>query len=217
MRKTMFISLFVIALTTNPLVGQRLELPGELVRNFQMGNNKLPTNLVGSPYLDEAFTPGTVKIKDQTYNALLRYNAYLDEIQTKNEKNEDIALLKRDYITASFGGKDYAIIRFSENKQGYVIHLAKGDINLYKRYTKEFVAEKEATSSYSKSQPPKLIDKITYYIKKGDAPVQEIRLKKKDFINALAGEDVKSYLTENKAKLNKENEAIQLVRYLNAL
>ena len=125
--------------------------------------------------------------------------------------------MKRDYITAKFGGKEYSIITMDNNKKGYVINLAKGEINLYKRFTKEFIPEKEATSSYSKPQPPKLEDKISYFIQKGNEPAQEVRLKKKDFLAALADKDVKSYLAENKSKLNKEYEAVQLVHYLNAL
>ena len=219
MKHTLLISLFAFSLINFSAEAQgnitRLELPRELVRNFQMGNNKLPTDLQGSPYLSEAFVPGLVKVNDNTYNAVLRYNAYLDEIQMKNEQNQDIALLKRDYITANFGGKDFAIVTLPDNKQGYVMRLAKGDISLYKRYVKEFVPEQEATSSYGKSKPPRLVDKISYYVKNGDQPIQEIKLRKKDFINTLGEQEVKSYLQENKSKLNTETDAIRLITHLN--
>ncbi|NKI31858.1 hypothetical protein [Croceivirga thetidis] len=210
----------LLALCTSSLFyaqvsGVRTELPTEMVRNFQMGNNILPTNLVGTPFLDETFSPGIAQVKDKKYNAVLRYNAYADEIEMKDENNESIALLKRDYITASFGGNDYQILTMGD-KKGYVITLEEGAYSLYKRHQKEFIPEKEATSSYGSNKPPQLVDDITYYIKMGDEAATEIKLKKSDLAKFLGEKKVKEYAKMNKSKLNSEQDVIALLKTLNA-
>ncbi len=194
--------------------GIRTEFPAEMVRNFQMGNNKLPANVKGSPYIHETFLPGTVVIKSQSYNTILRYNAYADEIEMKNERNENIALLKRDYILASFGGEEYTIINLGE-KKGYVLALEKGDISLFKRHTKEFVPEKKATSSYGNGKPAQLVDNISYYLVVGDKPAKQIKLRKNDLIKLIGEKKVKDYSKMSKSKLNSESEIINFIKNLN--
>ena len=55
-----------------------------------MGNNILPDNIQGSPYLSDEFIPGKVVIKnDKPVMAALRYNAYQDEIQMKDPQNKN--------------------------------------------------------------------------------------------------------------------------------
>jgi len=194
--------------------GVRLELPTEMVRNFQMGNNKLPSNVKGSPYLNKTFMPGVATIKDQSYTAILRYNAYSDEIEMKDEDNKNISLLKRDYITASFDGNNYEIINLG-NKKGYVIVLEKGHYSLFKRYIKEFIPEKEGATSYNSGKPAQLIDNISYYIKIGDASAKQVKFRKNDLMNLLGEKEVKSYAKMNKSKLNSESEVINFIKKLN--
>lgn len=211
----LLLSLCTSSLFYAQVSGVRTEFPTEMVRNFQMGNNQLPPNLVGTPFLEETFLPGIAQVKDKKYNAVLRYNAYADEIEMKDENNDNIALLKRDYITATFGGNDYEILNMG-GKQGYVIALEKGEYSLFKRHQKEFVPEKEATSSYGSNKPAQLVDDITYYLKIGDEEATEIKLKKNDLAKILGEKQVKEFAKMNKSKLNSEKDVIGLLKTLNA-
>ena len=63
-----------------------LELPSSYINNNTYGgiNTSLPPNVVGSPYLTEEFVKGTVFIEDEKpYVAMMRDNAYQDEIQVQ--------------------------------------------------------------------------------------------------------------------------------------
>ena len=90
---------------------QRIDLPGEYIRQRVVGKN-IPSNLVGSQFYNEAFAIGTIYKNDsKEFSALLRYDAFNDEIQIK--QNDDItSLLKVDNISVSLNNKKYKVFNY---------------------------------------------------------------------------------------------------------
>ncbi len=198
---------------------QNLDLPMDYMQNNVTGKNNLPSNVQGSPFFNDAFLYGTVFVKDDSYNAEMRYNAYLDEVQAKS-KGEVISLLKRDYVKAEIAGQLYVISDYEQNgnkKQGYFVELNAGDTRLLLRQTKKFVEEKKADSSYKSDEPAKFVDEKEYYLAKKDMPATKVRLKKKEILNLLNNDTAKEYVAKNKLKLNKEASIIQFLNYYNTL
>ncbi len=202
----------------------RLIIPAEYVRQNLMGNNLLPSNIQGSPFLFDEFIPGKVVIKnDKPFMASLRYNAYQDEIQMKDPQNNTIALLKRDYIKVQIRNDRFHVMSFEladgSAKQGYLISLNEGKVSLFKRYKKIFIEGQEATSSYGSDKPAKLEEEVTYFLKKEDGVARELKLKKKELLNMLSDKesDLKAYISENKLKLKSAEEVVQLLNYYNSI
>ena len=203
---------------------QNIELPTEYMNNSTLGgvNSGLPNNVQGSPYANEEFVIGKVFVNDDDpYNGILRYNAYQDGIEMKTEKGI-ITLLKRDYLKAQIAGKLYLIENYKKNgavRKTYFVELSKGKARLLLKQGKKFVQERKATSSYSKDQPPKFEDEISYYIiTEGNAAI-ETRLRAKDVINALPDhkKELTAFVKKNNLKLKTEAEVIQLLSYYNSL
>lgn len=222
MKKIVF-PLITFALFVNGMVmGQattRVDLPTEYVRNTTVGNNSLPENVQGSPYFTEGFVSGKVYTeKGEPYSAMLRYNGYNDQIEMK-DMDKTIALLKRDYITASFGGKNYAIKKYkakSSEKQGYFVVLNDGAIQLLLKQEKEFIDGKEANTSYGNKIPPKFAERTTYYLKNGDLAAVPTKLKKKDILGLLENKkELADFVSSNGLKLKSEAEVIKLLNFAN--
>ena len=203
---------------------QNIELPTEYLNNSTLGgvNSGLPNNVQGSPYANEEFVIGKVFVNDdQPYTGMLRYNAFQDGIEMKTEKGI-ITLLKRDYLKAQIAGKLYLIENYKKNgavRKTYFVELSKGKARLLLKQGKNFVEERKASSSYSKDQPPKFEDQISYYIITDSNAAIETRLRAKDVISALPDhqKELTAFVKKNKLKLKTEAEVIQLLGYYNSL
>jgi len=208
-----------------PIIG-RLEVPAEYTRQHLMGNNiVLAKDVQGSPYLTESFLSGQVLIDGrEPYRKLLRYNAYLDEIQMKDDQNKTMSLLKREYIRARIAHDFYEIVSYIDSdgneKKGYMVKVEEGNASLYRQNKKLFIDAKEAPSSYRKDQPAKLVEEMTYFLRKKDGLLTEMKFKKKEVLKMLGDKDseLKKYLSENNnIALKNEVGMAQLIRYYNTL
>jgi len=215
LKKTMYLALFI---ASTAIYGQavNVDLPMDYMQNNASGKNSIPSNVQGSPYFNEEFLWGTVFIKEEKYNADLRYNAYLDEVQAKS-KGQIIALLKRDYVRAEIGNQFYVIVDYMNNgakKQGYFVELNKGKTRLLKQQRKKFVEGRKAESTYKSDTPAKFIDQEDYFLKIGDQPAVKVKLKKKELLAHLGKEkEMQQYIADNGFKLKKVSEVIQLLNY----
>ncbi|MBT8183394.1 MAG: hypothetical protein KJN76_01030 [Eudoraea sp.] len=222
MKKTVYAIIVMGLLINGTLLGQattRVDLPTEYVRNTTVGNNTLPENVQGSPYFPEGFVSGMVHTeKGDPYAAMLRYNGYNDQIEMK-DMDKTISLLKRDYISATIGGKKYAIKKYkdkSSEKQGYFVVLNEGNLQLLIKQEKEFVEGKEANTSYGNKIPPKFVERTTYYLKNGEMAAVPTKLKKKDILKLLDNKkELVDFVNSNGLKLKSEAEVIELLNFGN--
>ena len=221
MKKTVLVLSSTALLCVSSIVAQvtRVDLPTEYVRNTTVGNNTLPEGVQGSPYFTEGFVAGKVYTEQaKPYSAMLRYNGYNDQIEMK-EIDKTIVLLKRDYISATFGGKKYAIRSYNAagaTKQGYFVILNEGEVQLLLRQQKEFVEGKESKTSYGNKIPPKFTEKLSYFIKNGDKAAIPTKLKKKEILKLLENKkELVDYVNSNGLKLKNEAEVIKLLAFAN--
>lgn len=221
MNKKYLIFVLGLALAT-PLAAQTsLDLPSEYLRNNTSGgvNDNLPPNLEGSPYLDDDFKRGMVYTENEKpYPAMMRYNAYQDEIQIKGA-NGISSLFMRDYVWAELGGETFKIASYEKGSgtaKGYFVVMNEGRTRLLKKYNKVFKEEVPASSSYSQAKPPRFEDAITYYLAEEGSPAREVKLKKKDILNVLSSKEAESFIKENKLGLKSEDEVLKVLNHLNA-
>lgn len=209
-----------LAATTLARGQTSLELPSSYINNNTYGGiNNLPPDIEGSPYLRDEFVKGTVFVENEKpYAAMMRYNAYQDEIQVQGSDGIS-SLFKRDYIWAEIGGETFRIQTYGDRtgtSKGYFVELNRGNIRLLKRIVREFKEGQPAVSSYSQNTPPRFDEKVTYYLVREKSPAREVRLRKKDILGFLSSKEVETYVKENKLRLNSEKEVIQVLTQINA-
>lgn len=214
----MLYSFFLSAFTMS---AQNIELPTDYIRNTLDGKNDRQTNVTGSPYQNENFQPGTVTIADKSFDTYIRYNGLNDVFEIKNQMGDISALIRRPDIKITMDGKQHKIETYVDendmSKQRYFVILAEGENMLLKNEGIEYKEAQQASSSYSQSKPASLVPYSKYYIKKGDGNAVEVSLRKKAILNVLDDDRAKDYVKDNKLKLKKEEEVVQLLNYLNAL
>jgi len=220
MNKKQLLLAITLAATTLAWGQTSFELPSTYINNNTYGgvNNSLPPNVEGSPYLPEEFIKGTVFIENEKpYAAMMRYNAYQDEIQVKSPDGIS-SLFKREYVWAEIGGQSFRIESYngrSGTSKGYFVELNRGEVRLLKRIEREFKEGQPAVSSYSEDTPPRFDEKVTYYLIREGSPAEEVRLRKKDVLEFLSSKEMESFVKENKLKLKSENEVIQVLTQIN--
>ena len=76
-----------------------------LMTPAQMGMSYFEVPIEGSPYMNEIFKKGKTIINGKhTSDALMRYDAYRDAIEIKNENDMARTLLRRSNIVANIYG-----------------------------------------------------------------------------------------------------------------
>ncbi len=204
------------AVAQNPT---RVEIPVELYRN-QLRDGQLPPDLEGSPYDHEEFIAGTVTVKDSDpVPAMLRYDVYRDNIEMQ-EGESTVSLLKRDYIIATINQDKFVIAKYmpknEDVRQGYLIQLNDGPIKLLKRKSKRFLPATETFSTYKAEKPPRFLDQTDYYLLSGEEYAEDIKLRKKNILNAMDNaSDASKIVKELDLDLSEENDVIRLLNMLN--
>ena len=210
-----------------PAIGfsQRVELPIEFYRN-SLNERQLPNiQYQGNPYLNEEFVEGKITVDNElNYKKQLRYNAYSDIFELRDDQNQINSLLRSSNVTilidnSLFELNDYLLN--DEIKVGYFEKLNRnGKRILLKQYRKKFIDMVKAKSSYQSDSPAKFVLDESYFIKKNEAsPAVKIILKKKNILSVLSDKEilVKEYISKNKLKLKNEQEVVQLFDYYNSL
>ena len=193
---------------------------------------KAVENIKGSPYDNENFMKGTIMFGDRTYNnALLRYNAYADEVEMKinnpeNKSEEIYALSKSPNLSFIINNNKIKYTAFlAKNKKdkipGNVFVLVEGkEYSLYQRKLKRYKESKRATTSLQRSFPARFVDGAEYYMKTAGQTPTPIKLKQKEILAFLTGDKknkVKTYIKENKIDIKKTDHLVKLVNYMNSL
>lgn len=221
-KKITFILFFSVGIST--LIAQGFNLPTDYIRNSAQGNNLNLAKIDGTPYLPVDFTLGKVNINKESYSGLLRYNAYNDEIELKENDGKVISLLKRPYIKAFIANDAYSIHKYTNGddkiKQGYLVEISNPEANtvLLMKLKKVLLPAQESTSSYRKDSPAKLIDEISYYVKEGENPAKRVKLGKRNVLSFFKNNPkLKSYVSKNKLKLKSEKQLITFIDYINTI
>ncbi len=176
----------------------------------------------GSPYLDELYKVGNTIVNGKEVRLLMRYNAYNDQIELKDRKQNAFNLLKRKDLEAHFDGKRYVYWAYIEDgvkKQGYFNPLNTGKTVLYFKPKKVFVQAEKPDNGYDTFDPPVYKDVSGYYLQKGDQPLEAVRLAKGPLLRAMKDKSpaLKKYISEQDLNPKNEKEAVRLVNFYNSL
>ena len=185
-------------------------------------------NLKGSPYINEEFVTGNLYNGQEVVakNIYLRYNAYSDEIEIKRSKhssdNDYGALLREPEVFVKISDKLYVLIPYEKsNEEGHYFEiLSEGKaFDLYKKTDVEYSPPKEAKTSYDRNKPAEFKQFHSYYLVGKNGSFYELPNSKTKIIKLMSKEEksVKDYVNKNKLDLNKENDLIKLVTYLNSV
>lgn len=202
---------------------QLMDLPGEYIRQKVVGNN-LPDNVKGSPYFNEAFVTGTIFTNDnKSFKALLRYNAYNDEMQMKQNGNI-IALLKFEGSRITLNGETFEVYNYTDksgaNETAYFVNLSKpGKAQLLVHKRKKYVEGTKSETTYGVDAPATFRDEISYFLYKNDE-LNLLKLSKKNILKSLddKNKELNNHISDNKLKFKKDHEPyIKLIDFYNNL
>lgn len=200
---------------------QGIGRPAGVLTPAQMGMSFIEVPIDGSPYMNEIFKKGKTIINGKhTSDALMRYDAYRDAIEIKNENDVARTLLRRSNIVADIDGTIYMVREYresGENKLGYFNPLNEGYARLLKKPKKIFVQAENPENGYDTFKPAKYQDISMYYMQKGDEPAIETKLSKRKILSFLddSSEILKQYIKKNELNMRLESDIIQLINYYN--
>jgi len=177
--------------------------------------------LKGSPYLDEAFESGEIKLRNgETVELDLRLNIYDDELEfetaqgirvfTVPEKMSRIILGRSEYVF--FGSSD-----LTQESSGFFKVIAGEECLLLLKHRITYIpsvgagAYEPATEAELRKEPD------TYYLAiSGEIPVK-LKRKKKFILELIPSheEEISRYMKEKKISLYKTNDLIELVDFIN--
>ena len=184
-------------------------------------------DIQGSPYTSDIFLPTQVYYKDENYGPLFyRYNAYNEEIEVKKDNSEGSGLsaLGRDKnIAIIVEGKPMSFKTFIDKKgltqNGYLILMAQGNYNFYKRVDVKFTEGQKAQNSFVKAIPARFSKFTEYYLEIPEKNrIDELELSNRKLIKLLPADKqvkTKAYLKENGIKIKDESDVIKVLSWLN--
>ncbi len=190
-----------------------------IVPSFDLRAN----DLLGSSYINEQFLAVKLINSDKTY--LMRYNAYMDEIEF--EKDGKLFYLTKAYnfsIIFESLNKIYQVFSYQENnrtKDGYFVALSKGDnISLLLQEKIKYFDEVKARSGYTKDKPAalkRIKDKL--YIGYNNKTASELPIKKNELLKLFSSKsaDIEVYAKKNNLDFRKNEDLIQMFNYYNTL
>lgn len=169
--------------------------------------NDIMNSIEGSPYLNEEFAAGIIKLEGKTtLNVYLRYNVVKETMEIKTIKNgKDTYTLPLNRTTVySLGTQKYVPeeINFKgKNIIGFFIeHYAGENVRFLEKPTVTITDPVKARTGYDKDKPAQIKIDQAYYLIFSDGQVEEIKLKQRDLKDVFDKGFAKKYLSGNKIK-----------------
>jgi hypothetical protein len=179
--------------------------------------------LVGNSYIDEIFLPA--RISNSKKISLIRYNAYLDEMEI--EIKGKAYFLPKDYNYSIFfetTNKTYQLLSYEDNgltKKGFFVVLSKGEkVSLFSQEKIKLYDEVPAKLGFTRYEPPTLKKiKNEIYLEFKDNSIVKLPKKKKNLVSLFSGnsKDLELYAKKNKYSFNKTEDLIKIINYYNSL
>lgn len=183
----------------------------------------ITTEVKGSPYLDDAYQEGTILFANNTRNAPIRYNAWKDLIEFKQENGQARVLDASATVKkVQLGGTTFHVEKFESNgleKYGYFTLVDSGKVILFSRKAMKFTPALKGRGLDGGDQPAefrRLPD--TYYLKVADKSLVEVK-SLKALLAAFPdrNEELSAYAKKEKISFKDEEELKQLLAYYNSL
>ena len=186
-------------------------------------NNLKMSDIQGTPYLNEKFSPGKIITLDgATYEGIpLRYNAYSDDLEfQKGEDTYDIdpkTIVKR----AEFGGTVFCCMKydfFGKIQNGLFEILSEGKTILLVKYTIKFL-EKEKLQAFADQKPARFEAPQKEYYITFDSITAKLISNKKNLLELFGNQkdEMESFISKNKLSVRNEDALAKIVAHYNSL
>jgi len=186
-------------------------------------SRKVPPRTQGSPYLTKAFVPA--KVGNIPKVAPMRYDAYNDEFEFIDAKNDTLVLNKTEAfsnITFTYSNIKYQLVDYTNKKgvatNGYLVNLheSKG-YTLYKRQTVTFTKEQVAERPFEPSSPAKFEQgKDVFYFKNNDKGIVLFPSSKKNLLKLYPEKkaEIEAFVKQNDIDFDKETDMVKIIDFL---
>lgn len=233
LRTTLFTLITVLLLSTPQFAQQYTEninqnspnTSQELENFTSRATRYAQENTTGTPFLKEDFETGSILNENSVLvsNVFLRYNAFHDEFQVKqnlNESDDKIqAVRKSTDLLIKMGDEVYTYLLPTDGIGGYFNIVVEGEKkNLFRKYTKKFIEGAQSVNMMTGNHPNRLIDSNSFYVVDSKGKVTELPNSKNKKFQAIAGDkrnELKKYAKSSNLNVNKEEDLIKLVEYYN--
>lgn len=200
---------------------------GDINRQYvRLENSTGIKDFQGSPYLNESFKKTKLFYGDDFVGSVFyRYNAYNEEIETKeNLSDEGILSLNRDKkLLFEINGKKTGFKTFIDENgktlNGYLIEIYDGEtFDLYKRINVKFTEGQKAYNSFVKAIPNRFSHFEEHYLKQsGKDRYEQIPTRKSKFFklfNDQKKENLKKLIKENNINIKSKEDLVSLLKIL---
>lgn len=220
----LYFALYCVGTTAqNPMIATQalevnLKASGEYYR-WSAGN----TEVKGSPYLTEEFSPGVIHWNRMWYEGIeLRYNIYQGNFEARLE-NGVIVIdpLRNNMDTLKYRDEVFVRKYLKQDKGLLVVYLSllgeQNGFELYKHYQIRLTEAVTDTDLYHKAKPAEYkTDSPLYYVFRGNEHWTVKGSKSLAEIFHIDARVVKSYLKDHKYNLSREEDLLEAVLYLSA-
>jgi hypothetical protein len=199
----------------------------EYISNRTINLMDNPNDYTGSPYYNEDFSKAIIlkQGKVVAYNQEVRYNVSKELFEIKDADNEDSniinTIIRNGDIEIRIGDVDFEYISSQKNNlRGYFIPLFKGDkFSLYKKIIKEYIPSQKAINSMSTDIAALYREKEILYLVDSKDVFTSLPSSKGGKIKVFKNlkKEVKTYIKENRLNINRENDLLKLVSYIDSL
>lgn len=216
MKKTLMITALVGLFTTSNYAQQDFQLQGQSLYTY--GINK-KSEAQGSKYLTEGFM--VAKIDDSVKDFPLRFNAFENKFEHKNDSGQ-VIVLDNVYNKIAFStGLTFELITYTNlennvNKE-YLELINLSSRNLFKTNKITFIDAKAPVNGYDTAKPAKYVLAKSSYVVKYKESYYEIPEKTKDLEKLFPEKsaEIKAFVKQNKLKLTKEEDVIKFANFIN--
>ncbi len=234
MIKTTFFQLLLVLLISSPLFAQQYienenqnnTSTSQKLEDFTtIATRYVEDNTNGSPFLKKSFEVGSILNEDGAVvsNVSLRYNAFHDEFQVKqniNDSDDKIQAVRKSADLFIKTGEDvYTYLLPSNGVGGYYNILVEGNkAQLLKKFSKKFIEGVQSVNMMTGNHPNRLIDESSYYIVNSNGEITELPKSKNKKLQVIAGDkrnELNKFAKSNNLNANKEEDLIKLVEYYN--
>lgn len=225
--KTKFISVVLLLLGVYTANSQQLMSVLDPSGTSALDRNRLDNkkkNILGTPYDVDKYMPAKISGVNET--AMVRYNAYSDNIEVEVEDKSYTLPKKDEYNQITFIGTNTTISLKSYtdskgiNTYSYLYEIAnntKSKVFLKKQVI--LTPEKEPISSYDSYVPAKYNKAIDEYYFEINDQIKFMPKSKKDLIAMFPNKksEIQAYLKQNKVSFKDESDIIKLAEFLGSL
>lgn len=181
------------------------------------------SEIEGTPYLAENFTPGEVHFKNgNPTSAVLRYHIFNDYMEFQQNGKTYILDPSTQINKVIVDDCTFVVEKYESKgkvKQGYFTLLDSGKVMLLAKQTVTFHERKEVKALESSATPAKYTRASdTYYYKIGDSELTKVENLKKLIANLPDKQsELSEFIRQEKISVRKEDELKKLFHYLNSL